>query len=408
LKNINCSIITIGDELLIGQTIDTNSAWIAQQLNPIGIKVRRRVAVGDDKEDVLEALRQELVQSDIIILTGGLGPTNDDITKDILCTYFNTELVMDQKTLDYVTAYFEKRNRPMLAVNKNQALVPANCEPLFNAVGTAPGLLFEPDNKFIVALPGVPFEMQYLISKHIIHKLKDKYQTPSFMHRTLVTSGEGESFIANKLIDFEASLPENIKLAYLPKLGIVKLRLTGNDISDDLLNSYFNELKRRLKSITVIDKDMELEAAIAEILMAKNNTLALAESCTGGYIASLFTAIKGASNFFNGSAVTYANESKVNLLGVTTIPNMEETAVCESVAMEMAIATREKFKADYGLGIVGYLEQKDHQNEIWVAVADKNICKTKTFTVPYDRQKNTVLASNTALNFLRKFIANEL
>jgi nicotinamide-nucleotide amidase len=399
-----CTIITIGDELLIGQTIDTNSAWIAKQLNPIGIRIHQRIAVGDVAEDILEAFATARKHSEILLITGGLGPTRDDITKNLLCNYFHTELVVHEPTLNQIKTYFEKRNRPMLQVNLDQALVPANCIPLFNAVGTAPGLLFEDGTTTLVAMPGVPFEMQYLVEEHVIPFLKQKYHTPNYVHRTLVTSGEGESFIANKLTDFEDALPPSIKLAYLPKLGVVKLRLTGLDIDESILDEHFEELKRRLKSITVTDTDQEIEVVIAQLLRTHQKQLALAESCTGGYIASLFTAISGASHFFKGSLVTYSNESKVNLLGIQSIVDMQATAVSEQIAKDMATAVRSKLHSDIGLGIVGYLEKNDHDNSVCIAVDTGDQCVSKVIRVPYDRQKNTVLATNTALNFLLQCI----
>lgn len=404
MNNIFCTILTIGDELLIGQTIDTNSAWMAQQLNPLGFVVKKRIAVCDNREDILDSIHLALKESDVLLITGGLGPTNDDITRTLLAEYFDSPLVIHQPTLDFVRSYFEKRKRPILQINLDQALVPSKALVLENAVGTAPGMLFRKEGKVIVAMPGVPFEMQYIMSNHVLPFLQKEYQTPNFLHRTLVTSGEGESFIANRLKDFESSLPANIKLAYLPKLGIVKLRLTGTDVEEQILNSFFDTLKRQLQPITVIDQDLELEQVIASILKEKNQTLALAESCTGGFLASLFTSIKGASLFFKGSAVTYMNDVKTSLLGITTIHDMNQVAVSEELAREMAQNIRVKTTADYGLGIVGYLEKNDHDNEVWVAVSDEHRCESKMFRVPYDRQKNTVLASNTALNFLLHFI----
>lgn len=404
MKNIFCTLITIGDELLIGQTIDTNSAWIAQQLNPLGFVVKKRIAVGDNRQDILDSIYLAKKESDVILITGGLGPTNDDITKKLLAELFNTRLVIHQPTLDFVTDLFTKRHRPLLQTNLDQALVPECAEVLANAVGTAPGLLFREGEKILVAMPGVPFEMQYILSTHVLPLLRTQYKTPNFLHRTLVTSGEGESFIAHRLTDFESRLPEKIKLAYLPKLGIVKLRLTGADIEEQELDGFFDELKRHLQPITVTDQDMELEQVIASLLKERKETLALAESCTGGALAALFTAIKGASTFFKGSAVTYMNEAKVALLDISQIPDMNETAVSEELAREMAQKVRLKLNATYGLGVVGYLEKNDHQNIVWVAVSDELRTESISFNVFYDRQKNTVLTSNTALNFLLKFI----
>jgi nicotinamide-nucleotide amidase len=404
LENIYCSIITIGDELLIGQTIDTNSAWIAQQLNPIGVQVKRRVAVGDNKEDIINALNEEQKHAKIILITGGLGPTNDDLTKPILCDYFGSTLVMNEAVLQHVTSFFERRKRPMLAINNNQALVPNNCEVLFNEVGTAPGLLFEKDDTLIIALPGVPFEMQYLVSTHVLSKISKKYRRPTFIHRTLITAGEGESFVANRLIDFERTLPENIKLAYLPKLGMLKLRLTGTEISETDIEQHFSELKNILANIFVADQDIELEEQIGILLKEKNKTLSVAESCTGGNIAAKITSIKGSSLYFKGGIVPYSIESKQNLLNVNEHTIESTTVVSEATALEMAQNCLQKFNTDYAIAITGYLEKNDHENQIWIALANKNFYTAKMITVPYDREKNTVLTVNSALNLLRLFI----
>ena len=404
MENIYCSIITIGDELLIGQTIDTNSAWIAQQLNPIGVQVKRRVAVGDNKEDIINALNEEQNHAKIILLTGGLGPTNDDLTKPILCDYFGSTLVMNEAVLQHVTSFFERRKRPMLAINNNQALVPNNCEVLFNEVGTAPGLLFEKDDTLIIALPGVPFEMQYLVSTHVLSKISKKYRRPTFIHRTLITAGEGESFVANRLIDFERTLPENIKLAYLPKLGMLKLRLTGTEISETDIEQHFSELKNILANIFVADQDIELEEQIGILLKEKNKTLSVAESCTGGNIATKITSIKGSSLYFKGGIVPYSIESKQNLLNVNEHTIESTSVVSEATALEMAQNCLQKFNTDYAIAITGYLEKNDHENQIWIALANKNFYTAKMITVPYDREKNTVLTVNSALNLLRLFI----
>jgi len=292
LKQTYCSIITIGDELLIGQTIDTNSAWIAQHLNPLGIPVRRRVAVGDVKADIIDAINQERKNADILIITGGLGPTSDDITKPLLTEYFNTRLIENEAVRHHVISFFEKRKRPMLDVNLQQALVPESCTVLFNDAGTAPGMLFEDQGQVIISLPGVPNEMQFLISAHVLPYLKKNYITPNFIHRTLITVGEGESYIAHRLQSFEEHLPKDIKLAYLPKINIVKLRLTGTDIQESTLEKYFSELKEILNDIIYADTDIDLEQVLGQLLLEKNKTISVAESCTGGQIAGRITAVK--------------------------------------------------------------------------------------------------------------------
>jgi nicotinamide-nucleotide amidase len=388
LKQTFCSIITIGDELLIGQTIDTNSAWIAQQLNPIGIPVKRRIAVGDNKQEIIDALERERKDSDIIIITGGLGPTSDDITKPVLCEYFNSGLVENEVVLKHITSYFDRRNRPMLQSNLLQAMVPEVCDVLFNEEGTAPGMLFKDKGQVIISLPGVPNEMQYIISTHVLTYLKANFKTPNFNHRTLVT-------------------PE-IKLAYLPKINIVKLRLTATDIDDSTLETQFSRLKKILQNISIIDADLELEFVLGQILATNQKTISVAESCTGGSIASRITSIKGASAYFKGGIVPYSIESKQNVLDVQENTIHQFGVVSGETVIEMAQKCREKFKSDFAVSVSGYLEKKDHDNAVWIALSSANTCLTKKIIAPYDREKNTILVANAALNLLRIFILEQL
>lgn len=401
---IHCVIITIGDELLIGQTIDTNSAWIAQQLNPIGIMVKRRIAVGDDKNEIIDALNEAKKMADIIIITGGLGPTADDITKPLLCDYFGGKLIENQQVLEHVVSIFTKRNRPMLESNLRQAMVPDVCEVLFNEVGTAPGMLFREGKKVVASLPGVPFEMQHIITYKLIDILKNEFKTPNIIHRSIVTSGEGESFVAERLKDFEPTLPSNIKLAYLPKLNMVKLRLTGIDVTSEQIESYFNQLKSYLSTILVGEGDIELEHMLSIILKEKKKTISVAESCTGGNIAARITSIQGSSDYFKGGLVPYSIESKINVLNVDATIIENTTVVSEATVLDMAQQCLSLFKSDYALSISGYLEKNDHNNIVWIALASSTKSYAKSIIAPYDREKNTVLATNTALNLLRLFI----
>ena len=407
MKSVNCSIITIGDELLIGQTIDTNSAWIAQQLNTIGIWVKRRVAVGDLKDDILSALDEENKHADLIILTGGLGPTADDITKPLLCEYFGGQLIEDKEILEHITRIFTTRKRPMLDVNLKQAMVPDNCTILFNEVGTAAGMWFEKNNTVYISLPGVPYEMQHIMSERAIPKLKDFFQTPSILHRTLVTSGEGESFIAARIHDFEEQLPSYIKLAYLPKLGSVKLRLTASDIQEDEIEKHFEKLKTLLKNITVSDEDIDIEEAINRILLSRNETLSIAESCTGGQLAARITSIKGASNIFKGGLVPYSIESKINMLGVKKETIETYDVISSETVIEMAERCREKLHSTYALSVSGHLEKQENETIVWVGLSKEGRTFSKKVNVYYDREKNGVFVGNTALNLLRLFILEE-
>lgn len=405
--SIFCSIITIGDELLIGQIMDTNSAWIAQQLNPLGIQVRKRIAVGDVKEEVLLALNEERKKSQIIMITGGLGPTSDDITKPLLCEYFQTKLIENKEVLAHITEIFKKRNRPMIESNIQQAYVPENCQVLFNKAGTAPGMLFQEDDVVFISMPGVPYEMEYIINHHVISYLKEKFITQNFIHKTVITFGLGESFLAERLIPFETQLPKKIKLAYLPKFNIVKLRLTASDIAEHEFNEYVELLKSYITDIYVADEDIELEQALAKVLAQHNRTISTAESCTGGEIASRITSIKGASTYFQGSIVSYSIKSKINLLGVDNDVIEKYGVVSKETVEEMAKKCREKFQTDYALSISGYLEKGDFNNEVWIGVATKNNFYSLKMNTFYDRKKNTELASNTALYFFRKCILKD-
>lgn len=407
MQPIHCAILTIGDELLIGQTIDTNSAWLAQQLNPLGIHVRRRIAVGDSWHEIVNALSQCEEIADIILITGGLGPTSDDITKPLLCDYFGGTLVENKEVLNHVIQLFTARQRPLLDVNLKQAMVPSSCEVLFNAVGTAPGMLFRKNGKLIASMPGVPFEMKYITETHLIPLFKSSFTLPTIEHRTLVTSGVGESFIADRLNSFEAMLPNTLKLAYLPSLGLVKLRLTGQNMDSSEIDAYFQALQKQLEDILVCTEDKDLEAVLAKLLTDKKKTLSTAESCTGGRISASLTSLSGSSNYFKGGMVTYSTESKVHQLGVNPETIQKYGVVSSETVIEMAEKSRLIFQTDYALSISGYLEKYDHDNVIWIGLASAHKTESKKITGFYDRQKNTVLATNTALNLLRLFILKD-
>ncbi|MBD0368008.1 MAG: CinA family nicotinamide mononucleotide deamidase-related protein, partial [Flavisolibacter sp.] len=314
MAEINASIITIGDELLIGQTIDTNSAYIAQELNKFGIWVKRRVAVGDVREEILKTLQEQSRDCQLIIITGGLGPTADDITKPSLCDYFNTQLVTNEEALENVRSIFTRMNRPLTERNIKQAEVPDGCTVLQNKRGTAPGMWFEKDRVVYISLPGVPHEMVGLMEHSVLPTLKSHFTLPAVIHKTAVTVGQGESFIADRLIAFEASLPPYIKLAYLPIYGMVRLRLTGKGADAALLEkemeNHFQKLQILVQEWLVADEDKSLLEVVAQLLEEKKKSVVTAESCTGGYIAHLFTSRAGASLTFRGGVVGYANEVK--------------------------------------------------------------------------------------------------
>lgn len=407
MKRINCSIITIGDELLIGQTIDTNSAWIAGQLNDMGIWVKRRVAVGDVREEIFRALKEECRESELVIITGGLGPTKDDITKPLLCEYFGGNLVENAEIKQHVIDFFNSRKRPILDVNLKQALVPDNCTVLANEVGTAAGMWFEKDEVVYISLPGVPYEMQHILTQRGFPKLKQHFHTPRIIHRTLVTSGEGESFIANRLSDFEQRLPDAIKLAYLPKLGVVKLRLTAVDIAPNDMEIFFDELKSILQPITVAEMDMEIEEVIFHRLKATGETLSIAESCTGGRLASRITGIPGSSDVFKGGFVPYSAESKVHVLDVAQNTLDTYGVISRETVLEMAEQCRMKMNSTFALSVSGHLEKQAGETAVWIGLSAEGRQFAKKILVYLDREKNATLVCNTALNLLRLFIQRQ-
>lgn len=415
-STINASIITIGDELLIGQTIDTNSAFIAQELNKIGVWVRRRIAVGDVWDDIWQALEEEGKNSQIIIITGGLGPTADDITKPLLCKYFGGKMVIDENVLAHINYLFEKvyrRPGPMLERNLKQAEVPDVCDVLHNARGSAAGMLFRKQDKIYISLPGVPHEMKGLMMDEVIPVLLKEFTMPAIVHRTAFTAGQGESVIAELLLDFEASLPSYIKLAYLPNYGMVKLRLTATGTSKEEiekeLTPYFEKLQELVKEWLVTNEDEALEVVIGKILKERNKTMGTAESCTGGYIASLITRVAGSSAYYKGSIVSYSNEIKENILGVKQETLKKTGAVSKETVTEMVKGAIEKLDIDYALATSGIMGPDGGSEEkpvgtVWIAVGNKEKTETLKLNLRFDRHRNIAMTAANALNFLRKFI----
>lgn len=413
---INASVITIGDELLIGQTIDTNSAFIARELNKIGVWVRRRVAVGDTPGDIRQALDEEGNYSQIILLTGGLGPTADDITKPLLCEYFGGRMVVDENVLAHVKYLFEKiylRPGPILERNLRQAEVPDVCTVLHNARGSAPGMLFRKEGKIFISMPGVPHEMKGLMAEAVIPLLLQEFTLPAIVHRTAFTAGQGESMIAQLLLQFEASLPAHITLAYLPGYGMVKLRLTSHgkikkEVEDEI-QPYFEKLQQLVKDYLVAGEDVGLEVAIGRILKAKGKTMGTAESCTGGHIASLITSVAGSSAYYKGSVVSYANEIKETMLGVQGRTLADYGAVSEQTVVEMVKGAIETLNVDFALATSGIMGPSGGSEDkpvgtVWIAAGNGFKTETLKLNLRFDRERNIALASFNALNFLRKFI----
>lgn len=413
----NVSIITIGDELLIGQVIDTNSAWMAQELNKAGFRVKRRVAVGDVWDEIWQALDEESAQADVILITGGLGPTADDITKPLLCKYFDGTLVQNDDALQNVTYLFEKIfKREVTPRNVKQAEVPDTCTVLQNKRGTAPGMLFNKTGKIFVSMPGVPHEMQGMMTDDVIPLLQKEFKPAHITHRTLLTFGIGESMLADLIQDFEEALPANIKLAYLPNYGMVRLRLTANGTdnseTDKSVNQQFEHLQQLVKTFLVTNEDIPMEKVLGKLLLQKNKTVATAESCTGGYIAHSITSIPGSSAFYKGTIVSYDNEVKTGLLKVPENMIKENGAVSEPVALQMVKGILQSIPTDYAIAVSGIMGPDGGTTDkpvgtVWIAVGNAQKQVAQKFHFRFNRQRNIQLTTVNALNMMRKFILEE-
>jgi nicotinamide-nucleotide amidase len=413
MSNIAASIITIGDELLIGQTIDTNSAWIAKQLNAQGIDLLRRVAVGDEKAAIVNALDQEISRASLVIITGGLGPTADDITKPLLLEYFGGKMRTDPRVLEHVMGIFAKRNRPVLERNVKQADVPDSCTVLFNRMGTAPGMWFEKDGKVIIALPGVPFEMVCIMEDEVLPRLLQRFSSDAIVHQSIITAGEGESFIAEKIQDLEEALPTHIKLAYLPGPGMVKLRLTGKGADAGVLSAEISihqaAIAARLQDIVIALEDIPMEQILHRWFTSHDMRLGLAESCTGGCIAHHITQVPGSSAYFMGGIVCYNNAVKQQILGVKQQTLEQEGVISEAAVTEMAQGAIKALGVDYSLAVTGLLGPADDSEKVpngtvWMAVASANEVQTKKFTFHYDRIRNKEIAVSMGMLMILKFI----
>jgi nicotinamide-nucleotide amidase len=406
-------IITIGDEILIGQIVDTNSAWMGQQLSKAGIRVKQISSVSDNKQHILTALAEAATRADIILITGGLGPTKDDITKNTLAEYFEVSMVEDAATLQNVKQIFEKYNRPLLDVNRLQAQVPTNCEVILNKNGTAPGMWFNVGGKVYVSMPGVPFEMMYMMEEEVIHKLKATFKLPFIIHKTILTVGEGESFLAERIADLEDALPEHIKLAYLPKLGQVRLRLSGFGADEASLSAgieyHAAKIIERVGTFVVSTEDVPLETAILNYMADRGLTLSVAESCTGGYISHLFTQHAGSSKVFFGGAVSYANAIKESALGVKPETLTTYGAVSEETVVEMAEGALRNFKSDYAIAVTGIAGPDGGTPDkpvgtVWIAAASAAKTVKKKFTFGNKRQQNIERSATSALFMLNTLL----
>lgn len=402
-------IITIGDELLIGQVIDTNSAWMAEQLNIIGIRVHQITSISDNQEHILTTLKEASGRVQLILITGGLGPTKDDITKQTLCNYFDTSLVFSEEAYTNVEKLFSSRGVAVTEINRLQAMVPANCKVIANPNGTAPCMWFEKDGCIYISMPGVPFEMKAIMEQEIIPKLLNKLNQV-IIHRTILTEGAGESYLASLIEPWEDSLPEFIKLAYLPQPGMVRLRLTAYGTDRNKLQAAIDKAEKELypyagKFIFGFDTDT-MESVVGQLLRNKGFTLSTAESCTGGNIAQLITSIAGSSDYFKGSIVAYSNEIKEQFLGVPHQVIMEHGAVSEQTVIAMAEGIRSRFATDYAIAVSGIAGPGGGTEEkpvgtTWIAVATPTETIARKFMLGEHRGRNIRKASIAALNMLR-------
>lgn len=410
---IRAEIITIGDEILFGQITDTNTQWIGSELTGIGIRPVRKTSVGDLQEDIIAALTEASQRVNVIIVTGGLGPTKDDITKHTFCKYFNTELKINEDALALVTEFFAKRGREMTELNKQQAALPENCTYIPNLWGTAPGMWFEKDGVIYVSLPGVPYEMKSLMTHAILPKLKERFIFNIITHKIIRTIGIGESFLAERIADWEDALPSHIKLAYLPHFGQVKLRLTATGDNQAILDAELKEQVDQLvpmiqEHIFGYDAD-ELETVIGKLLLENDATVSTAESCTGGFVANQITNVPGSSGYYEGSIISYSNAIKMHILGVSRETLEDFGAVSEQTAREMAEGARRKLNTTYAISTTGIAGPDGGTPEkpvgtVWIACATPKETVTQLLTLRNDRKVNIELTSSYVLNLLRKTI----
>ncbi|HET8574346.1 MAG TPA: competence/damage-inducible protein A [Edaphocola sp.] len=413
MKQNKAIIITIGDELLLGQVVDTNSSWMAQQLDVLGIKTVRRVAVADEIRPLRDELDAAISQAGYVFLTGGLGPTKDDLTKQALAEYFDTPLVQNDEVLHYIEQIFERSGRVLTLANKRQALLPESCLVLPNKIGTASGMWFHKPECHIISLPGVPYEMKAIFINEVIPKIKARQQAFFRGHRHFLLMNVSETVIAQKIAGIETGLPSFARIAYLPGIGALRLRLSGSHSDERYLNSVLDEAAAQIKAIlgTLIaaTEDLSIAEVVGGILKDKGLTLGLAESCTGGLIASKITDVAGSSAYFNGGIVCYANAVKENILDVSRQTLEHNGAVSEAAVLQMAICARQRLRTDYALAVSGILgpdggTEENPVGTVWMAIAGSSGTKAKRFHFRFERRHNKELAANTALEWLRQYI----
>lgn len=408
---MKASIVTIGDEILIGQIVDTNSAFIAKQLDQLGFKVVETISIADEQEAITHMLSRYNGQMDLVIMTGGLGPTKDDVTKKTLCNFFNDTLIENEQVLKHVTVLLEEiYNRPVSEINKQQALVPSQAEVLFNKVGTAPGIILKNNKTFFISLPGVPFEMKHIIENELKPWVLTHFDAFYNVHQTILTQGVGESLLAERIADWENALPNTIKLAYLPSPGMVKLRLSSSGKDKQTIERAISNQVSMLAliigdCIISYDEQLPLPHQIYSLLKSKKQTIALAESCTGGKLATCFTEIPGISQVFRGSIVTYATDTKVSMLGVSQDTISQESVVSAQVAMQMAAQAKNKFQTDYAIASTGNAGPTKGDSDaevgtVYIGIATPTGTYSKKYMFGEPREKVVKSAVNKALELL--------
>jgi nicotinamide-nucleotide amidase len=412
---MKAAIITIGDEILIGQIVDTNSAFIAKSLDKIGVEIHEMISISDNKQHILDTFNNFQNKVDLVLITGGLGPTKDDITKKTFCDYFDDELVVNNEVLAHVTQIIEGfYKRKITQLNKDQALVPSKCTVLHNQVGTAPGMWMKKENTVFISLPGVPYEMKYLVENEIIPKVVREYKRPYILHKTILTYGQGESMVAERIENWENNLPEFLKLAYLPSLGRVRLRLSARGTNKEFLE---NAIEENVASLTKIigdiivgfDDDETIERVLGKLLIQQNKTISTAESCTGGKIAQILTSVSGASNYFKGSIVSYSTETKMAVLGIPKDLIKEHSVVSAEVAKQMAINVKNIMKTDYAIATTGNAgptkgDSNAELGTVFIALATPKEVIVNEFNFGQSREKVIDRAVIKSLEILRKEI----
>jgi nicotinamide-nucleotide amidase len=414
-QHMNATIITIGDEILIGQIVDTNSAFIAKSLDKIGVEISEIISISDSKTHILATFSKLQNTVDLVIITGGLGPTKDDVTKKTFCDYFEDELIVDEAVLAHVTELIENYfKRKITQINKDQALVPSKCTVLHNQMGTAPGMWMKKENTVFVSLPGVPYEMEYLVQNEIIPKVIKEYKRPYIIHKTILTYGQGESLVAERIEQWEDNLPEFLKLAYLPSPGKLRLRLSARGTDKEQLEKAIEEYVCSLDAIihdiiVGFEEDETIEVVLGRLLTKQNKTLSTAESCTGGKIAQTLTAVPGASKYFKGSVVSYDTAVKIEVLGLSESLIEEHTVVSAAVASAMALSVKKLMKTDYAIATTGNAgptkeDGKAEVGAVFIALATPNEVIVEEFNFGQPREKVIDRAVVKSLEILQKEI----